>query len=990
MSKAEDKGNTPGREHGRDTAATTRINLPRKAAEKSGAADGKGEAPKKAGWLAALKERFLPGGEGKRPAGEEQELFVERRGGRPFLLELVFATIKVFVVVVLIFGCAGMGLVMGVAKAYVETTEDIDPSQLTMSDRTSYIYDKDGELITTFAGMEYRDWADIEEIPDMLKNALIAIEDVRFYKHEGVDYKRLFSAVINTLRNADTHGGSTITQQLIKNKVLSSEQSYKRKIKEAYLALELETIFEKDDILEAYMNDVFLGSSNYGFKTAAKDYFGKEMSELTIRECAMLAGMVQKPYNTNPRSNTYSRELTENGREELTELYESGGITQAQYNYSLINNCQMYVTDRRTNVVLLSMYEGGFISHEQYEAALNDTVNIVETSEGSQLYDMPYFVEYGIRDVVTHLLEQREMLDTAANRSAIENELRTGGYHIYLTVDTAMQHLVQDTLSTWEDYPELADPTAGSITETTGDGNTVTTVQPQAAAVVIDHTTGELRAIVGGRDTPTVKKGWNRAYQSSTEVGSSIKPLAVYGPALDMGATPATVLLNFEVPIEGWDSEKGYPAIGDTDYIGPLTIREGVKQSLNVAAARTLLEHVGIPESAAYLEALGVDPSRINATGSGLALGAMGITPIEMAAAFATLASAGEYKEPLSFTRVVDDDGRVVLNAEDIRETRQVFKKSTAYMLVDILTDAVRGGTGTRARIDGMTVAGKTGTNANYGSVFFAGITPYYSATVWIGHDDYGQKLKNKSTGGKYAAPLWQAFMEEIHQGLRDKPIIDESPNEIGLTKCTVCTISGKLATDACYLDSSGHVPVTDWCAKESVPTEVCDMHGVSNICLDSGSLASSYCPNVAAGAVVMIHTDSMYGMLDPAMLMQYIPNAIFSGMTAAEYTAAAGMGGGTGRVCAIHSPWWSAGGGGEEQQIANSSALNLINQITNYLNSVQTLSDSDRNTLLQGVEDLRAYMDTGLTEYITRATEQLRYTYSVIYEQNPPVGAAW
>ena len=917
------------------------------------------------------------------------ELFVERRGSRSFGLELLFTVLKVMVVMVLIIGCAGLGLVTGVAKAYVETTEDIDPSQLTMSDRTSYIYDKDGNLITTFAGMEYRDWADIDEIPDMLKNALISIEDVRFYKHEGLDYKRLFSAVINTLRNTDTHVGSTITQQLIKNKVLSNEQSYKRKIKEAYLSLELEQIMEKDEILVAYMNDVYLGGSNYGFKTAAKDYFGKELSELSIRECAMLAGMVQKPHYTNPRSNIYSRTLTESAARELEELHESGGITDAQYNYSLSNNNQMYVTERRTNVVLLAMYEGGFITREQYETAMEDTVTVIETSTSTELYDMPYFVEYGIRDIVSHLLEQREMLDTTANRNAIENELRTGGYHIYLTVDTEMQHLVQDTLANWDKYPSLADPTATEITETSSDGNTITTVQPQAAAVVLDYHTGELRAIVGGRNTPTVKKGWNRAYQSSTEVGSSIKPLAVYGPALDLGASPATILKNFASAIEGWDSEKGYPAIGDQDLIGPLTIRDGVINSLNVAAARTLLEHVGIDNSAAYLEALGVDPSRISKTGSGLALGAMGITPIEMAAAYGAVASGGEYREPLSFSRVVDGDGKVILDAEEVRDTHRVFKKSTAYMLVDILTDAVNSGTGTRAKISGMTVAGKTGTNGDYGSVFFAGMTPYYTGTVWIGHDNYNKKLKSKSTGGKYAAPLWQAFMEEIHEGLLDKPIIDESPNEIGLTKATVCSVSGKLATDACYLDSSGHTPVTDWFAEGTVPSEVCDMHVVSNVCMDSGALASPYCSNVASGSIVLIHSDSMYADIDPTLVLASVPNAVYTGMTSAEYAMSGGAASGT--MCSLHTPsWYNSFGGNGELQSAVNAANNLINKINSYLNSVQNLSDTYRDTLVQGIEDLKAYIGTSLSEYILRATSQLQYTFDAVYEEYPPVGAGW
>ena len=256
---------------------TTRIDMPRRHRREEASED----APEREKWDVAgriesviNKIKELLGHKSKKQVDEE--LFTERRGSRSFILELLFTVLKVMAVTVIIAGSAGLGLVTGVAKAYIETTEDIDPAQLTKSDRTSYIYDKDGKLITTYAGMEYRDWADIGEIPDMLKNALISIEDVRFYKHDGVDYKRLFSAVINTLRNTDTHGGSTITQQLIKNKVLSNEQSYKRKIKEAYLSMELEDIMDKDEILAAYMNDVYLGASNYGFKTAAKDYFGKE------------------------------------------------------------------------------------------------------------------------------------------------------------------------------------------------------------------------------------------------------------------------------------------------------------------------------------------------------------------------------------------------------------------------------------------------------------------------------------------------------------------------------------------------------------------------------------------------------------------------------------------------------------------------------------------------------------------------------------------
>ena len=891
----------------------------------------------------------------KRTGGHEAEAFVDRRSLRPFPLAILFTTLKMLAVIVVIIGCMGVGLVLGIAKAYIETTPELDVSLLTKSDRTSYIYDSKGELITTFAGMEYRDWVDIEEIPDMLKNAVIAIEDVRFYKHEGVDYKRLLSAVINTLRNANTHGGSTITQQLIKNKVLSKEQSYKRKIKEAYLALEVENIIEKNDILEAYLNDVYLGGSNYGVKTAASDYFGKELSALTIRECAMLAGMVQKPYETNPRANTYTR------------FYDDG-------------TNKMDITNKRTDIVINAMYDAGFITDEQRASALKETVTILETSEQKQLYDMPYFVEYGIRDVVTHLLEKRGLLDTSANRNAIENELRTGGYHIYLTVDTDIQHTVQDCVTNYDNYPSLSDPSKEVKVTTNSDGSTLEVIQPQAAAVVLDHHTGELRAIIGGRTSPTVKKEWNRAYQSSTPVGSSIKPIAVYGPALDLGVSPASVILNFEAPIDGWDSEKGYPAIGDKDYIGPVTVRRGVVSSLNVVAARTLLEKVGFQVSAGYLENLGIDPSGINAGGSGLALGTSAITPIEMAAAFGAIANGGEYIEPLSFTRVVDDNGRVLLDANEIRATRKVFKTSTAYMLVDMLTDAVKRGTGTKAKIADMTVAGKTGTNADYSSVYFAGMTPYYVSTLWIGHDDYAVKLKSGATGGKYAAPLWQQYMEIIHEGLANKPIIDESPTEIGLVRRTVCTVSGKLATEACYLDANEHVPVTDWFEKNFAPTELCDMHLQASVCADSGQPASPYCTNVLEQAsVVVVGLDSPYYALDHAMLLQYISNIVFVDVPASEYAENYQ----STSLCTLHTPGLMYQS--YELDSAMLKANNLVAEVQAYLKKVQNLSETDRSTLNSNIYWVNFYVVQKDLSQLLSAYDKLRYNYETIYTRNPP-----
>ena len=519
------------------------------------------------------------------PQGK-QPLFSRHRPKQPFALAVLFTTLKLLVFAFVVICFAGLGIAFGIGKAYIETAPEIDVAQLTISDRTSFLYDKNGKLITSIADVEYRDWTDIEDIPDMLKNAFIAVEDVRFYKHSGVDFKRLFSAALEILGNTNSSGGSTITQQLIKNKILGTQRNYKRKIQEAYLALQLEKMVSKDDILEAYLNDIYLGESNYGVKTAAMDYFGKELSELTIRECAMLAGLTQSPYNYNPRRNMYVRDMME-------------------------------ITDNRTNQVLARMYQAGYISGEQYQAALVEQVNILEQSEQKQMYDMAYFVEYAIYDVITHLLEQRGLPNTQENRDAVENELRTGGYHIYTTVDPDIQNTVQETLATWDGYPTLADSSKGVVEETMANGAVITTVQPQAAAVVIDYHTGELRAVVGGREEPQIRRGLNRAYQSYTEVGSAIKPLSVYGPALDLGVSPATIVPNMDGRIEGWDTQTGYPSGGLKTRYGPVTVRRGVMSSLNVVAARVLMQYVGVDVAADYLLKLGATESKINRDGFG-------------------------------------------------------------------------------------------------------------------------------------------------------------------------------------------------------------------------------------------------------------------------------------------------------------------------------------------------------------------------------------
>lgn len=856
---------------------------------------------------------------------------------RPFLLEVLFNALKLLLFALIVMGFGGLGLVYGVGKAYVDSTPMLEVSQLTRSDRTSYLYDMNGNEITNLTSMEYRDWADLDDIPDILKNAFVSIEDVRFYKHQGVDFKRVFSAVLEILGNSNSSGGSTITQQLIKNKILGTQRTYKRKVQEAYLAIQLEKVVDKDQILEAYLNDIYLGGSDYGVKAAAKDYFGKELSELTIRECALLAGLTQSPYYYNPRQNMYYREGT-----------------------------PYYRTTNRTNLVLERMYQNGYITRDQYLSALDETETILSVSKNAKMYDMAYFVEYAISDVITHWMAQDGVPDTSANRTYYENMLRTGGYKIYTTVDPKVQNTVQETLSTWDGYPELADGNAAMLTEEISETVTIQTVEPQAAAVVIDQSSGFLRAIVGGRDEPLIRKGLNRAAQSYTEVGSCIKPLAVYGPALDKGMSPASIVINAEGTIAGWGTEKGYPGGGlsSSRTYGFVTLRTGLAQSLNVVAARVLMEDVGVATAAEYMDRVGIPSSQLNLDGPGLALGTSGITPIQMCAAYAAIANNGYYWAPISFTRVEDENGKVILDADVIRSgaTRVYEQTSTAYQLVDILTDAVKSGTGKLARMDDFTVAGKTGTNSKYSSVYFAGMTCDYTAVVWIGHDLPSNKLKTGSTGGDYAAALWKAFMEKIMQGHVDEPIIDENTTMLGMVQRTVCPVSGKLASAGCIQYQGNGKKfnlVTDWFDYDSVPTEACDMHVTVSICRESNCRAGASCdPNsVDDVTYVLIRPDSMFFDLSDDVLEKifgdtYVrtdktPDAFINSLP----------------VCNL----------AENLSSAKMERDALISEATAFLSSASELSDEERDELADLI--IRASEVSSIAD-VEEATAVLREAY--------------
>ena len=461
-------------------------------------------------------------------ARETRSIFKPRMRRPNFLASVVVNTIRALALIVLILMLAGAGAVVGIARAYVDTAPSLDLTLIDDQAQTSFIYDAQGNLITDYKGTEDRVMVSISQMPMRLRNAFVAVEDARFYTHNGIDIKRIIGSFVQNFVSGTQQGGSTITQQLIKNTILSSEQSYKRKIQEAYLAMQLEAQYSKEQILESYLNTIYLGENYYGVYSAARGYFGKELYQLSLRECAMLAGLCTNPYYYNPRRNYYTR-------------------TSETTDYAAITNT-------RTDYALRMMYENQFITYEEYVAALEPSTATVlrQSPDAGSTYNYIYYVEYAVNDVVQTLLKLNNLENTSYNRNLMENELRTGGYHVYLCLDTEIQKTVEDTLYNYQSYPSLRDPADKIYRARNADGTYDEILQPQAAAVVLDYRTGELKAIVGGRTQPTRRKTLNRASDMNMPVGSSIKPISVYAPAIEICKLGGSaVVYNMPLPIKG-------------------------------------------------------------------------------------------------------------------------------------------------------------------------------------------------------------------------------------------------------------------------------------------------------------------------------------------------------------------------------------------------------------------------------------------------------
>jgi len=825
-------------------------------------------------------------------ATPRHSVFKPRLRRPSFLFTVIVNSIRMLTLIILMMGLAGVGAVVGVARAYVNTSPQLDLTLIDDQAQTSFIYDASGNLITDYKGTEDRVMISISEMPRNLQYAFVAVEDARFFTHSGIDVKRIIGAFVSNFISGTQQGGSTITQQLIKNTILSSEQSYKRKIQEAYLAMQLETQYSKEQILESYLNTIYLGENYYGVYTAAQGYFGKTPEQLSLRECAMLAGLCTNPYYYNPRRNFYLR-------------------TSDTTDYASITNT-------RTDYALRMMYENQFITHEEYVAALNPaSANVLrEEPNAGKLYDYVHYVEYAVSDVVQTLLRLNNLENTSVNRTRMENELRTGGYHVFLCIDTEIQKIVEDTLYNYSSYPSLRDPDDKIYRARNADGTYDEIIQPQSAAVVLDYRTGEIKAIVGSRTEPTRRKTLNRAVDMNMPVGASIKPLTVYAPAIELsGVGGSGIVYNMPLPITGYlDSnlQETWPQnYGGSSYRGPETLRQALMKSDNTAAAYALMNMVGVDNAVNFLKMMGVSEKRINATPFGVALGSSGLTPLEMAVAFGVFGNAGVYQQPISFLGIADSDGNVIYDAHANQTRYQVFSPSTAYLTVDMMKDAVTSGTGTAAKISGQTVAGKTGTNSDQKGVFFAGLTGWYAGTVWIGHDNY-KSLSSKTTGGNSAAKLWQTFMSRVHsqKALAGRDILSGNYGDYGLTRVTTCGVSGQLATSACKKDMNGYKTYTDYWPQQSAPTTYCQMHTEATLCTVTGRLATAHCPSTqTAGVITIPQGHPLYRFIGTRYadtLAEYLGefatlmltgdtnrnNALLSGKTCTTHTTSSGTAG--------------------------------------------------------------------------------------------------
>ena len=766
--------------------------------------------------------------------------------------------------------CAGIGLFLGV----VETAPDISNVDVSPAGFSTTVYDCEGNTLTKLvAENSNRVYVKLDKIPLNLQHAFVAIEDERFYTHNGIDIKGIMRAGFKALTGDLHQGASTITQQLLKNNVFTSwtdessmVEKFKRKFQEQYCAVQLEKQMDKDTILENYLNTINLGQGTLGVQAAAQRYFGKNASDLNISECAAIACITQNPSKWNPISHPENN--AERREEVLKKMRDQGYITDAEYAeamaddvYSRIQQVNektetktiySYFVDELTEEVLNDLQENlGYSYTQAYNSLYSGGLSIYTTQDPSiqKICDEEFANPDNFPDNSKIYLKY-EVTFTDANGEYVN--FSTQNFEKYFKENRSSSF--NSIFSSEEEAQEAIDEYKEAVKKpgyTFVSESISMAPQPQASVTIIEQSTGQVKAVVGGRGAKTASLTLNRATDTKRQPGSCFKVLAAYAPALDaagysLASTQVDEPYNYANgrPVSNWYAD---------GYRGICTFRYGIEQSLNIVAVKTITDitpQLGFD----YLLNFGFStlverrPDSSGAISSditqALALGGLtdGVKNIELTAAYATIANGGTYIKPMYYTKIIDHDGEVLI--DNTPKTRRVLKETTAFLLTDAMEDVVTKGTGARVNFGGMAIAGKTGTTSSNVDVWFAGYTPYYTCSTWAGYDN--NVHMNGSGETNTAKNLWKAIMGRVHEGLEYKSF--KMPE--GITTATVCKKTGGLVTDICTADGCA---ITEYFETGTVPTEPCtnhysDLFDTGLVCAMTGQKATDTCPYAYQG----------------------------------------------------------------------------------------------------------------------------------------------
>jgi len=765
-----------------------------------------------------------------------------------------FTIFRIFIISIIVICAVAVSAVFGGINGIIDSAPELEIGDITPQGYKSYVYNKDGTLLTELVGTESnRIFVSIDEIPEVVQNAFVALEDERFHEHNGIDPKGMVRAFVVGLSSGGefTEGASTITQQLLKLQVFSGGEEenillkFRRKFQEQYLALKLEEKMSKDEILEAYLNLINLGCGNYGVEAASQYYFDKSVSDLTASEAAVLAAIAQSPTNNNPVK----------GQE---------------------------VNIARRNKTLSTMLTYEYITEDEYNVALADNVyerinNNVTVNESLPDSPYSYYLDAAIEQIMADLQEKLGYTKEEATQ-----KLYSGGLQIYLAQDPAIQSIVDAVYADDSNFPTteyLLDwsftvyNADGTVTnyypeheaciqyfsedrmystedaaraaveackaglnidpslETTESFNAV--VQVQSSFVVMEQSTGYVAALIGGRGSKTASLSFNRASDATRQPGSTFKIVSTYALLLDQyGYTLSSTAVDMP-----YVNKSDGTVINNVDFNneGTVTLKRAIIVSKNTVAAKLMAE-VLTPEVALEFLTEKMGFTTLDETYdavTSLALGGLyhGVTNLELTSAFAAIANDGQYTKPILYTKILDNDGNVLVD-NSVGETNTAISASTAYFLTEALQAVVTSGTGTAAKLSNMPTAGKTGTTTSYKDLWFVGYTPYYTAGIWLGYDN-NLRINYRTSNTKQQQYIWKNIMTQIHENLERKEF--EMPDSI-ITKW-VCSSTGKLAGSNCNA-------VLGYFSADNVPTEVCNDHIYQTICSVCGGKVTNQTPD--------------------------------------------------------------------------------------------------------------------------------------------------